>query len=73
MTPFENLSEKGKKRRLRWQKKKRKSLQKFETFKRFENNFSRELLDMVGGDLPDGAYFAMAQEFGLEAEDFMEE
>ncbi len=29
-----------------------------------------EVLDIIGGDLPDGAYFAMAEEMGLDISDF---
>ncbi len=28
-------------------------------------NAQRELLDIIGEDLPDGAYFAMAEEMGV--------
>lgn len=38
-----------------------------------EPDVRREVFECVAGDLPDGAYFAMAQEFGLEPEDLIDE
>ena len=33
----------------------------------------RQVFECVAGDdMPDGAYFAMAEEFGLEPEDFID-
>lgn len=32
----------------------------------------RMVLDDLGGDLPDGAYFALAGQFGLDTDDFLE-
>lgn len=32
-----------------------------------------DLLNDVAGDMPDGAYFAMAEEFGIDIEDFIDE
>lgn len=37
---------------------------------RMERQIQRETLDIIGGDLSDGAYFAMAEEMGLDIEDF---
>jgi hypothetical protein len=33
----------------------------------------KELLDDIGDDLPDGAYFALAEEMGLEVEDLIDD
>lgn len=30
-----------------------------------------DVFESVAGDMPDGAYWAMAEEFGLSAEDFL--
>ena len=33
----------------------------------------RDVFECIADDLPDGAYFAMAQEFGLEPEDLIDD
>ena len=44
-----------------------------EILEQSDKKIAREILDDVYGDLPDGAYFAVAEEFGLEPEDFIED
>lgn len=34
---------------------------------------ARETLDIMADDMPDGAYFAMAEEMGLDIEDFIDD
>ncbi len=42
--------------------------------KRFDKRTRKDVFDCVASDdLPDGAYFAMAEEFGLEPEDLIED
>lgn len=36
-----------------------------------DRDASRDVFECVAEDLPDGAYWAMAEEFGLGAEDFL--
>lgn len=38
----------------------------------FSKDVNKEIFECISDDLPDGAYWAMAGEFGLEPEDFIE-